>query len=491
MVTDFNAEGRAFNQGGAIVMQEGLKDTCIWRVFAACSASDDGDAIQAPSSRSIIIVIAVGRSHLLGFPSPASSPPLLRFDLRRPFHPPSQGMFSSPPDLETNGPDYSLSSRCKIGWPSGVMAESVDAILEFLRQNGFTRAEAALCRELGGRLDLNGSVSKLVSDGKASGSNGALGVGKDDKESTRGGIGQSQSGEVSRELIVKEVECGSAGNGLKAKGKPSSVGERDIAGEFSGSSGKNYSEDSYSWNPNPEGGDVVSMMKDGSVAAGFSSERQGDSKSFSATVASASTSIAPTEMGESYGRELGEQRGSWVGSTSKANAEMKHKKNWARDNYSKEQILDNLWSIGETLSHSPADTWQECSVKTVLPFPMADATSSYDGIFSSSENRKDGKQNPIHRSIESLDLLPVRDNHKEELPRLPPVKLKSEDKTMDIHWEKENYQGSGVNASSAENDFMIGSFFDVPIGQEINFSEIMVVPHVLHVSVNEYVSPLG
>ncbi|KAK8628858.1 hypothetical protein V6N13_009438 [Hibiscus sabdariffa] len=55
-------------------------------------------------------------------------------------------------------------NKFKGGEPS-----SVDAILEFLRRNGFTRAEAALRSDLGNRPNLNGFLQKLALEEKDSG----------------------------------------------------------------------------------------------------------------------------------------------------------------------------------------------------------------------------------------------------------------------------------------------------------------------------------
>ncbi|XP_058078945.1 uncharacterized protein LOC131227213 isoform X2 [Magnolia sinica] len=353
------------------------------------------------------------------------------------------------------------------------MAESVDVILEFLKQNRFTRAEAALRRELSGRLDLNGSVPNLLSEGKDAGSDRMAEEGNDEKTAVKGGIGHSQSGEVSKELIVKEVDCRTVGNGANMKFKSASVGERNKAGEFSGSSEKNGLDDLYLWNSNPENGNMGPFLKDGCVVTSNFSELQlsGQSKSRSVPVPNPRSSVGTVDFGQSYGTGSGEQRMSWVGSTSKTSSEMKHESNRTGDSYSKEHILDNLWSMGEGPVHSSLDIWKECSVKTVLPFPMADASSCYDSIFSSSDSRKEGRQKSERMDIGSLDLPPVAENHKEELPRLPPVKLKSEDKTMNMHWEeKDNYRGPGAKMSSTDNDFLVGSFIDVPFGQEINSS---------------------
>ncbi|MFS7983008.1 putative dual-specificity kinase CMGC-DYRK-PRP4 family [Helianthus anomalus] len=56
-------------------------------------------------------------------------------------------------------------------------------------------------------------------------------------------------------------------------------------------------------------------------------------------------------------------------------------------------------------------------------------------------------------------------------PRLPPVKLKSDDKHSSIAWE-EKYQRDepGSKTFNVESSYLIGSFLDVPIGQEISSS---------------------
>jgi hypothetical protein len=60
------------------------------------------------------------------------------------------------------------------------------------------------------------------------------------------------------------------------------------------------------------------------------------------------------------------------------------------------------------------------------------------------------------------------EKQKEEYPRLPPVKIKSEDKPLTINWS-EKFESDGLAAmlASADSSLLIGSYLDVPIGQEI------------------------
>ncbi|AQK63391.1 Protein kinase superfamily protein [Zea mays] len=139
-----------------------------------------------------------------------------------------------------------------------------------------------------------------------------------------------------------------------------------------------------------------------------------------------------------------------------------------------------------------------CTVKTVLPFPGENPSSSYNSTHHENERKEvrrsinaDGvgkgakghfdegnRQNYFEKSLDTdqvsdrcFDLQLVGDNQREELPKLPPVRLKSEDKLVNMNWEdKINHHGSGAKQSSADHAFMIGSYLDVPIGQDITSS---------------------
>ncbi|XP_077230319.1 uncharacterized protein LOC143863520 [Tasmannia lanceolata] len=401
------------------------------------------------------------------------------------------------------------------------MADSVDAILDFLRQNRFMRAEAALRGELGNRSDLNGSIQKPILDEKDSSST-------QEEEKVGGtvikhqGVG-NQSCESSRELIVKEVECRTVANGSESKSTSGSVAERNKLNEFAGASEKSFvfyngSEntmtDLYPWNFDSSDGPVNPFSKDAGTITGNFSELQlcGQPKSHPVQVSERRNSIGMVNPGKSYGTEpdmSGEERISWRGSTGKAKVEVKHDRNQIMERkeldqagkpnnvYSKNPLSDNPWSINERPSQSSSEPWKDCSIKTAIPFPTGDASCSYGSILGDRRNEgkwkldsnntrstatgqldevgvsKSSLSGKPHGSSEQkfgiLDLPLITDNHKEELPWLPPVKLKSEDKSVNIYWEeKVDRHGSGTKIMSADNTFLIGSFLDVPIGQELS-----------------------
>lgn len=388
------------------------------------------------------------------------------------------------------------------------MADSVDAILDFLKRNRFTQAEAALLGELGGRLESNGSILGNLMEGEDS----VVRV-KDQGKGCRG----SQSSEISEELIVKEVEGGTVTNGSITKWKSVSVGERNKGGEFLGSSEKSVgfpkvSEsdlgDLYSWNINTGNGNVAPFPKDDITFANNFSKFQisEQSKVCSGPVLDRKNLTGVQVSGESYKSEsdsMGERR--------------KSLRDQMRDHIlfdqackpsnacSKDQLLDNPWSTSAGPMQSSLDSWKECTVKTVLPFPMADSSSSYDNIFGSGNSRKEGKQKlgnngtqaakkehiievdqlfvlgksqgcSDQRDIGGISSQIVSESQKEELPPLPPVKLKSEDKSISIHWEeKVDHHASGTKITTADNTFLIGSYLDIPVGQEISSSGLFVI----------------
>ncbi|KAJ0570349.1 putative dual-specificity kinase CMGC-DYRK-PRP4 family [Helianthus annuus] len=81
------------------------------------------------------------------------------------------------------------------------------------------------------------------------------------------------------------------------------------------------------------------------------------------------------------------------------------------------------------------------------------------------------ERNNALKSLSCLAFPVILEKHTEELPRLPPVKLKSDDKLSSITWE-EKYQrgGPGLKPVNVDSTYFIGSFLDVPIGQEISSS---------------------
>ncbi|KAI9175136.1 hypothetical protein LWI28_027887 [Acer negundo] len=351
---------------------------------------------------------------------------------------------------------------------------SVDVILDFLKRNRFTRAEAALRSELTNRPDLNGFLQKLNLEEKDSSEvleeeNGGKSIAENQ------GSGSRSSGEVSKELIVKEIECGTGRNGSESKWRnAASTGERNKPNDIIGTSAKNFtfskgSEDTvldlYTWNFSSENGPSDSYQNDGGSSTNNFSEQ---SKYLTCEVPdTVKINLKPGDL--ETGEHIifsPEKRTSWLGSTSKANTESKYEKIQTSEKvvdqqlknsstYSKESFADNPWSKNEDPTNSSSDLWKDCSVKTVFPFSKGDVSTSYD-VATGSDKKKE-RRKPIQMM--------------EELPRLPPVKLKSEDKPLCVNWEEKfDRDGPGIKLISPDNSLLIGSFLDVPIGQEISSS---------------------
>ncbi|MCL7024596.1 hypothetical protein MKW94_026727 [Papaver nudicaule] len=363
------------------------------------------------------------------------------------------------------------------------MGENLDVILDFLRRNRFTRAEAALLGELTNRSDSKGSLQNPNSEAVYPSE-------EDNKEEKRVMKSSRSSSEVSKELIIKEIEYGGGGgaskNGSESKWK---TGERDkpkesIDKSLQGSEGT--SEDLYSWKLSPTNGPIDLLQKDSTVNK-FSELQITEQSKYLSLIDS----------------QAADQKVLWQGSSSKPDLELKREQNQGSnrkklDQGSKtENLTENPWSKIDESTKSSSEQWNECSVKTVFPFPKGDVLPNYDSVVSSGDIRKEGKRklenNDIRmaikeevddigralffrkgqggledKSIGTLDLTLMTEHHKEELPRLPPVKLKSEDKPVNIHWEEKFDRQPKF--SSADNSFLIGSFLDVPVGQEINSS---------------------
>ncbi|KAH9328823.1 hypothetical protein KI387_000931, partial [Taxus chinensis] len=82
------------------------------------------------------------------------------------------------------------------------------------------------------------------------------------------------------------------------------------------------------------------------------------------------------------------------------------------------------------------------------------------------ENTEQGK-------LENLEITVTPEKPLEELPRLPPIRLKSEEKNLNFSQEafkrgdKLDSTGSSTKAMNMEGSFRLRSFLDVPVGQEI------------------------
>ncbi|XP_050122362.1 uncharacterized protein LOC126599928 isoform X1 [Malus sylvestris] len=397
-------------------------------------------------------------------------------------------------------------------------SNSVDVILDFLRKNRFSRAEAALRSELGNRSDLNGFLQKLTLEEKDSGR--SLEAENGDKLVVENqGLGSRNGGEVSKELIVKEIECGTGRNGSESKLKiAASIGERNKSIEVAGTNHKSFAfskglEDTvldlYSWKSSPSNGPAEPYQNDGGgIIANFPEPQiSQQSKNHTTEVPDSGKAIVK------YGEEIsfsGEKKTSWSGSTSKASVEFKCDRTQTSEPKELEQLktsttvfkenaAGNPWSRIEEPTNPPSEMWKDCSVKTVFPFSKGDVSTSYDSAPGS--DKKEGKRKTEladiratvkeqvdevgralylsqsqgiseQKTISNLVFPILSENQKEEFPRLPPVKLKSEDKPLNVNWEEKfERDGPGAKLSIADNAHLIGSYLDVPIGQEINSSD--------------------
>nr|XP_016478073.1 PREDICTED: uncharacterized protein LOC107799464 [Nicotiana tabacum] len=405
-------------------------------------------------------------------------------------------------------------------------SNSVDVILEFLRKNKFTRAEAALRNELNNRPDLNGVLQKLtIEDKELSQSSEGANRGKATTETPGTTFPSSEdvyketssrsSGEISKELIVKEIECGTGRNGSDCNWK--NVQEQKKVNESVGTSDKNFSfanssEDTidlYSWKYTPVNGPVTSYQNDGGTTGTIDLSglvRSGKSKLNSSEVFDSSKTHAKYEEDVSFS----EKRTSWPGSTSKDTVEPKHDNSRTIElkevdhqiklsgACSKDAIINNPWSKSDEFMHPSSEPWKDCTVKTVFPFPKGDVSTSYDHDISSTD-KKEGKRktevsdvraaikeqvDEVGRALflgktqgiepkdfSGLGFSFVSESQKEGFPRLPPVRLKSEEKSFSIPWEEKFERGGPASRiSNADDTYFIGSFLDVPIGQDLTGS---------------------
>ncbi|GLT49885.1 hypothetical protein SLA2020_234090 [Shorea laevis] len=332
------------------------------------------------------------------------------------------------------------------------------------------------------------------------------------------GSGSRNSGEASKELIVKEIECGTDRNGSESKWRnAASTGEHNKPNESVMRADKSFtfsksSEDNLvdlpTWSFNPSNGNPYNNDSFGS-STGLSDIQIGEKTRYQKNEA-----LDNSKTNEKFEEVIiftAEKKSSWLGNISKANLDSKYDRIQASeakelDQQGKVPSIDfkeqfsgnNAWSRSEEPSNSSSDFWKDCSVKTVFPFPKGDASTSYSNTtvpgekegtrkaditdvravtkeqvdevgralyFGKSQGRSE------HKNLTGLTFPPASHNSKEDLPRLPPVKLKSEYKSVNVNWEeKQEHDGPGPKLTCADNVFLMGSYLDVPVGQEMNTS---------------------
>ncbi|CAN0902223.1 Dual specificity tyrosine-phosphorylation-regulated kinase 4 [Linum grandiflorum] len=355
---------------------------------------------------------------------------------------------------------------------------SVDVILDFLRRNQFTRAEAALRSEIDSHADLNGFFQKFKIERKEPGE--VLEEQNGSRPATNA-RGFGDGCEVSKELIVKEIECSTHGNGSEGRWKASDflIEDRSVkpSEAVCGNDSRDTVIDLYSWkSPNP-------YQNDGT---------------------STSNVAGRTELSREDATFSNVKKNAWQGSNSGVPIpESTSRKIQTSDPIEFGQQVkttfsypaDNTWSVPEQPTSSSGDIWKDCSVKTVLPLTKLDESTSYDTTANASERKKEKKKadttnvriaikeqvdevgralffGKSHGSTEPKILVTsgsiASDNPREDFPRLPPVRLKSEDKILTVNWqEKFERDKPGTKLSTADSSFLLGSYLDVPIGQEI------------------------
>ncbi|KAK4402508.1 hypothetical protein Sango_0991500 [Sesamum angolense] len=314
-------------------------------------------------------------------------------------------------------------------------SSSVDDILEYLRRNKFTKAEAALRSELGNRPDLNGILQKLKLD---------------DRE-----LGSSSSEEANGAKVLEEDQkiksSRSSGEGLKDSSSAETMVDVSV-----GTSDKNFT---FS---------KIRMTLFLICIHGIHKTRLNSAEALNSGKVNLKT-------GEDVSFS-GEKRITWPGTTSMVGAEPEHErsdksevkevdqKRKASGAFSKDDLADDPWSRSNVSAPSASELWKDCSVKTVFPFSVGDTSTSYDSaaaIIDKKEGKRKAEFNEIRAAIK---------NQVDEVGRaLYFGKTQGEDKPFNIQWE-EKYErdGPGPKILNSDNAYLIGSFLDVPIGREIN-----------------------
>lgn len=395
-------------------------------------------------------------------------------------------------------------------------SKSVGVILDFLRRNHFTRAEAALRSELNNHHDLNGFLQELTLEEKA-----LHPMSEKNKERPaldNHGLDFHGNFLVSEEPIVKEIECGTSRNVTESKCNCTPyIEEWKKPNEVIGASGKNFTIpktyvdgelDLYSWKLNPCNSCLEPCQNDGCSSGSL--KAPGLLQSQHQTSEALDMANRNTGSGEGNTVPAG-NKSSWPGSSSRASTSMEQRYDGmqtkeprelncihqSEDSSFKENVAGNPCTRTDENENPSSNLWRDCSVKTVLHFSKGYIPTSYDGATYS--GKREEKRTEIidireamkaevdevgraiyagkslgsseDKTIGSSNISIVPENQKEELPRLPPVKLKSEDNSLTIKWEEKFERHEPASkVAIADSNLLIGSYLDVPVGQEINLA---------------------
>ncbi|KAM0842763.1 hypothetical protein ACQ4PT_058159 [Festuca glaucescens] len=330
------------------------------------------------------------------------------------------------------------------------MAENIDLVLEFLKKNRFAKAEAALR----GELTANGpTVQRRAAEPKGDDE-------QDDSEvgSTAGprGAASVRSADSSREFIVKEIDVGGLPNGSEGK-----------KGVGIGLPLENNTGDLYPWNFS---------------IANSTAEQLAELLVLEEVPRHPRGAVLPEKRDRGVGTEqpgpVLEQKVSFGRGKGKVDAAGRSEVNAA----GRSEVNEMAHSSDKNPVPEKEEPLNGYAVKTVLPFPTEIPSSSYHSTHHDGNERKDKKKKSVssdgsgkaatrqvdHVADRCFDLQLMGNSQREEFPRLPPVRLKSEDKLVNMNWEEKiDHHGSGTNDPSTDHVFMIGSYLNVPIGQDI------------------------
>ncbi|CAA6659365.1 unnamed protein product [Spirodela intermedia] len=268
---------------------------------------------------------------------------------------------------------------------------------------------------------------------------------------TKQGSSATRSEDISNELVVKEVEVGSVRSRSDSKKGPTSVSGND-----------NASVDLYPWAFSSEASaDPVSSKDSSSLSASFSAlSLSGKSRHQSGTSASDKCDSFVQNSMDTFGEHVISRSGS-----NKSKVEVKVGSSQTNDSNAgvacyANDLPDNPWSKNE-------ESWRECSVKTVFPFSKGDASCSRDISLRTGDSKKDKRK--IVESDDTTGAFIEVEEMNRPFPFGKPHE--SEEPPAHIHWEEKAYHhGTEIKLTNADSTFLIGSFLDVPIGQEINSS---------------------
>ncbi|KAJ0264326.1 hypothetical protein HA466_0026980 [Hirschfeldia incana] len=327
-------------------------------------------------------------------------------------------------------------------------SSSIDSILEFLRKNRFMRAEAALISELSNNNSSSNGVSKKVLFDKKQ-------------------AGSRDKNQVSDELVVKEIQCGASATEIHHR-------MNDVSVQTQSPSAANNSlwEDRFTFSDT-----LVDTELD------LPPWNHADTEVYSIDP-SIRSFVNPRSSNPTSHEKVSE-----TDNRDKKHGKASHSLEVDSMAAIQEGFFTTSWPRSEEGVGVSSDQWKDCSVTTVYPLSKG-STSTKDigvpvldkrqgkkkvGASDSKEQEDDddvetglylGKSQ--YKNLSGFAFSLGHDGTREDLPRLPHVKIKSEDKSMNyISEERDVLDEKLINT---ENGFLIGSYLDVPIGQEIHSS---------------------